>query len=144
MVKNVCLNCKDFTSDVWDSSVASCKLSHYSVMCLLLNQLSSDIIWFARYTTASPSSPVKYPLKLTLQAGEERRHDRLFIMTAIIRHTFIYCSKHETNVPRSCAVKKKCFWHLTTWQGLSVFFLPTERDRLIDYDQFPSREPTLM
>lgn len=80
-----------------------------------------------------PSSPVKYQVEVTRQAAVESSHDRIFIMTDVVCQAFIYCSEQWANaqsVPRDChqdAFLKKCFWHLTNWQDVSVFSLPALR-----------------
>lgn len=96
--------------------------------------LSSFASW--RLTIAFPSSPAQYQVELILRAAMERCHDRFFIMTDVIFHILFkvmdICPECAKGPCHQDVFLKECFWHLTSWRGVSVFFLPTvmQRDRL--------------
>lgn len=68
-----------------------------------------------------------------MRSAKDKCHDRLFIMTDVICHTFIYCSKWWTNaqsVPWDCIIKMPFWTSVTSQQSFSFLLTVSQRDQL--------------
>lgn len=110
-------------------------------MCHLSAQLRQQLLpLFAswRPTTAFPSSPVKYQVELILSCNGEVPWQAFHNDWCHLSHFHLLfkvmdkCPECAKGPCHQDVFLKKCFWHLTSWQGVSVSFLPAVRqgDRL--------------